>query len=592
MTIVQVKHVVSCSSEDTLHKADNLLKADSYKKWTCSTEGEKQASVILQLEKSSKIHSIDVGNESSAFVEILGGHSSSDTDNFQVILVTSSFMSPLESRNNTNTNRVRMFGPESLSKAVADKKFDRIKVVCTQPFNKRCKYGLSFLKLHGPPGSGEQQTAGGSSQTQTSLGKFKLKEESKSSLSVGTFFKNRDQDVHEPQKPLTGAAAVRAAATVAATSATVAATSSPGTSSKSPQAIKQASVKRPLPEDEREEGRNNQKKVSRNEPSPGTAQRAASRETTSHTAKESTPKPATGDAFGRLMKRVVFVLSGFQHPDRGNLRQKAVEMGATYQGDWGPGCTHLICAFANTPKYNQVKGKGKIVKKGWIMDCYRKRVLLQWQRYKLYGGNESSTDESESEEEEEEEQEEEEKKRTPVKVPPTSRESPEKKMPTPKKPSPVRSKQAADDEYGGSTDEESNNTEPIEGGSSGDDTEDEIRRIRAKPAQSAKDPGSSPGDIPDLPDFFSKKHFLLFGKFESEERRQVNRFITAFNGLIENYMNDQVDYVITNSSWDSNFEQALSANAALTFVRPRWLFACSEKLKMVPYQPYIVVPAN
>ena len=67
-----------------LHKADNLLKGDSYKKWTCGTEGEKQASVILQLDKTSKIHSIDVGNESSAFVEILGGHSSAEKDDYQV----------------------------------------------------------------------------------------------------------------------------------------------------------------------------------------------------------------------------------------------------------------------------------------------------------------------------------------------------------------------------------------------------------------------------------------------------------------------------------------------------------------------------
>ncbi|XP_030834121.1 DNA repair protein XRCC1 isoform X2 [Strongylocentrotus purpuratus] len=513
MTIVQVKHVVSCTSEDTLHKADNLLKGDSYKKWTGGSEGEKQVSVILQLDKASNIHSIDVGNESSAFVEILGGHSSSDSDDlYQVILVTSSFMSPVESRNNTNMNRVRMFGPESLSKAVADKKFDRIKIVCTQPFNKRCKYGLSFIKLHGPPGAGDQQEG---TSGQPTLGKFRLKEESKSSLSVGSFFKGRDTE--STQKPLTGAAAVRAASSIPPSQQ-----ASSSSSTSSPKQPSQSSTKRRLSDADKKEGENSHKRPAvepkREEP--------RRKESVPNKSKESKPQPATGEAFGKLMKKVVFVMSGFQHPLRGELRKKATEMGAKYQADWGPGATHLICAFANTPKYNQVKGKGKIVKKEWILDSYRKRTLLPWIRYKLSSGRDSSSDESESEEEEEMEEEE---VVTPVK--PSSSKSPQPKTPTPKKPADV-------DEYSGSTDEEGNDTEPMSGGSSGDDTEDEIRN------------------------------------------------------LIENYMDESVNYVITNSNWDNNFEEALSENSSITFVRPRWLYACNEKLKMVPYQPYIVVPAN
>lgn len=50
--------------------------------------------------------------------------------------MASSFMSPVESRNETNRNSVRMFGPEKLNKSVASQKWDRIKIVCTQPFNK------------------------------------------------------------------------------------------------------------------------------------------------------------------------------------------------------------------------------------------------------------------------------------------------------------------------------------------------------------------------------------------------------------------------------------------------------------------------
>jgi len=51
-------------------------------------------------------------------------------------VVASSFMNPSESRTSQNPNRVRIFGSDQLSKAVAGQKWDRVKVVCTQPFNK------------------------------------------------------------------------------------------------------------------------------------------------------------------------------------------------------------------------------------------------------------------------------------------------------------------------------------------------------------------------------------------------------------------------------------------------------------------------
>lgn len=54
----------------------------------------------------------------------------------QVLLVTSSFMSPTESRSGSNTGRVRFFGPGQLQKTPAQEKWDRIKIVCSQPYSK------------------------------------------------------------------------------------------------------------------------------------------------------------------------------------------------------------------------------------------------------------------------------------------------------------------------------------------------------------------------------------------------------------------------------------------------------------------------
>lgn len=71
-------------------------------------------------------------------------------------------------------------------------------------------------------------------------------------------------------------------------------------------------------------------------------------------------------------------------------------MGAKYRPDWDSNCTHLICAFKGTPKYNQVHGKGKIISKLWITDSHLKRIKLPWRRYAL-DPNDKNQPESEDE---------------------------------------------------------------------------------------------------------------------------------------------------------------------------------------------------
>jgi len=46
--------------------------------------------------------------------------------------------------------------------------------------------------------------------------------------------------------------------------------------------------------------------------------------------------------FGKLFEGVIFVMSGFQNPHRKEVRDRAVEMGARYKGDWDSTCTHLM----------------------------------------------------------------------------------------------------------------------------------------------------------------------------------------------------------------------------------------------------------
>lgn len=59
--------------------------------------------------------------------------------------MSSSFMNPADSRNGTNRNTVRIFGPDKLSKPAALEKWDRVKIVCAQPFNKVEKHCFKVI---------------------------------------------------------------------------------------------------------------------------------------------------------------------------------------------------------------------------------------------------------------------------------------------------------------------------------------------------------------------------------------------------------------------------------------------------------------
>ena len=210
MPDIKIQHVVSCSSADKNNPAENLLKQEGSHKWK-TTGQPKNAVVVLQLEKASQIQSIDVGNEGSAFVEILVGRETATTDqDYKVILVASSFMTPLESRNGTNRNTVRMFGLEKLSNAVSSEKWDRVKIVCTQPFNKSSEYGLSFIKFHSTPTAEDKKKEEGIKK----FGAFTVKPETGDDIASGSLFAKKKTEPAEKPAP-TGAAAVRAASRLA-----------------------------------------------------------------------------------------------------------------------------------------------------------------------------------------------------------------------------------------------------------------------------------------------------------------------------------------------------------------------------------------
>ncbi|XP_039311869.1 DNA repair protein XRCC1 [Solenopsis invicta] len=90
--------------------------------------------------------------------------------------------------------------------------------------------------------------------------------------------------------------------------------------------------------------------------------------------------------FKQLFSNVTFSLSGYVNPQRDEIRRKALNMGARYIPDpntTNNKCTHLICAFKNTPKYQQFKNHTKIVSHTFIEECFDKKKRFPWRRYAL-----------------------------------------------------------------------------------------------------------------------------------------------------------------------------------------------------------------
>lgn len=583
MPKLKIERVISFSSEDKVHTAANILLPEPSKKWKCQTEGEKSANIILQLEKACLISSIDIGNEHSAYVEVLVKRSGAP-DDFKVLLVMSSFMTPLESRQSTNINKVRMFGYNDLQSPERDEKWDCIKVVCTQPFNKHIQYGLSFITLHS---TDSNPTVGSAA----SLGKFALRPDSPNNLTIGSLFARRkEMDI---TSPMSAAVAIREAST------------SSSISSKSPKCLvpskdKVARKKITVTENNNEspKGRNRdellyskdeeeshdkidmiirkkqqeleekvketKKKLKETDENasvkqqndkngklttPSSVNKRKLNESGSNTSTKK-PKVKQAKPFNKLLEGVTIVISGIQNPERGDIRNRALELGARYKPDWDNTCTHLICAFTNTPKFQQVKGKGKIVNRIWIQDCHTQRKRLPWRRYAL---DVKDLNQNESEEE-------------------------------------------ICEEVRHSPDVEILHTVSTFGDDS--DTEDEIERISSlskTPPSLSQNSFSVDTDeetfhsnidqnckLPELPSLLTSKLVYVDDAFSSDQRKQMLRYIIALNGIISEVPVD-VDIMITTSDHVDSLKEMCST---ARFVSPNWLWASYNKKQLVPTEDY------
>ena len=84
----------------------------------------------------------------------------------------------------------------------------------------------------------------------------------------------------------------------------------------------------------------------------------------------------------------------------------------------------------------------------------------------------------------------------------------------------------------------------------------------------------------------------MYGSFSNNDlRKSINRGIVAGGGTVRDYMQSDVDYVVTSSVWDSNFKDAKDVNAQVIFVRPSFIQACFDENQLVNSQKYCVTEA-
>lgn len=382
------------------------------------------------METASKITNINIGNCFSAKIEVQVGCSCESDGQFEVLLPWQEFMNETESRNGTKSNTVRTFLTADFDTKVAkQEKWDLVKVICSQPYVKSETFGLAFIAIYTDKAKVKEVENVRPIPLQKSprmIGKFKLREDSpeedecKGSGLLERWKKEKKEETFITPPPKQHKVSSSKSVTDRNRMSLLYDSDSSDEENKR---VKHSAKKLKVAEESRKRKSDDDSPIKKpkkaksfsdfltDDPKPKVDDKPSSKTTPSTSKRLTIPKqdnkkpekapesskkeennrrspktpvkPKLTRPFKELLNDVRIVISGIPNPERADIRQKALDMGAKYAGDWNSSCTHLICAFKNTPKFNQVKGKGKIVTKDWITNGHRLRKRLPWRRYAL-----------------------------------------------------------------------------------------------------------------------------------------------------------------------------------------------------------------
>ncbi|XP_041981102.1 DNA repair protein XRCC1 [Aricia agestis] len=440
MPRVKIDYIVSFSSEDKENPANNLLSWEiNKKKWLCK-EWEPSCSIVLQLAKAVQIESVNIGVHHAALVEVLVGLSEKPNDPFEVLVPSCVFVSASDSRRGDGVERVRGFSGDQLSDKRAGR-WDRVRVVCSQPYNKRVQYGLTFVHIHSKEsdGSGPQKAV----DHKTNLDPVTKVADPQGKAAAGPLSRllgldaySSDDDDFRPgelfaQRNNNTDAQIRQASSQALNNINNASTKlvktpiaktnrqsggQPQTDRKRDSLLytedddrpndridrlvqnhrtEQERAKKRNPDRElKDSGRAKRERIeedrSRHNDKPKTEKvKDKEKDKTSNgevqnrrnekegdssnsnkdtkrndkgvdrraatSAVVDTPKTKTNAGGSDVLAGVVFSISGYEQPRRGRVRDAALALGARYEPHALQRCTHLVCAFPNTPKLRELR---------------------------------------------------------------------------------------------------------------------------------------------------------------------------------------------------------------------------------------------
>ena len=382
--------------------------------------------VIFEMAESSCITGLDIGNYRSCVVNVEAS-TASEPDNWQPI-VQHQFMTNDEAANNQFRDQVQIFTKKELNPDQLKTKFDRIKVTCMQSANKRELFGLAFISF---------KTEVVVDLNIDIFGRFKMKEDSEDSSSdfdsfkekgskifsfekknnfkdeikakakedsLEKFTKRQDEQRAPPKRPMLQKLEEGKADEVFRSKEKVEnkldkvenQVENKVNKVDSPKNVKYTPFGDVLASTStKKEGKNlNGKHSLDSEDTKATKKMKckdcectkdklckdcgllyAEKEKPTKNEVKKKKKKQTKE-FGKLFEGISFSLSGYVNPQRDSIRRKALEMGAKYIADPNANriFTHLICAFKNTPKSQQLKGRCKIVNHKFIEDCFEKKI--------------------------------------------------------------------------------------------------------------------------------------------------------------------------------------------------------------------------
>eukprot|EP01105_Mastigella_eilhardi_P023271 TRINITY_DN5842_c0_g1_i2.p1 TRINITY_DN5842_c0_g1~~TRINITY_DN5842_c0_g1_i2.p1 ORF type:complete len:807 (-),score=188.76 TRINITY_DN5842_c0_g1_i2:1256-3655(-) len=378
------------------------------------------AAIELEFEGGALVvKNVDIANAGSAFVEVLAVLPSpaGKRPSLQVLLPIQMLMTVSDAKSGANRNKSRFFGPEKLTQGVsAQKEWQRIRVVCTNPFTQDKPLGLSYIRFN----------VGKSAQLEQRLEPPKITIPSARSLGKAQDQKHSPQpkpaplpppkiapppppkpSPQPPPQPPPQPSPAKPKRTIKIPARPASLFFDYETTQPQHESTVHDAAASPAPKPADAEKKKNgtvdvgswQKKKQKlepikpsetaattatatatatvatslapvSDPARATPAKLKEKEKEKESEKGAAPPLGAPSLTGKEFDGIILAISGIQNPERGDLRAKVLKLGGKYVADCAE-ATHLVCEFTNTPKYREmiVKG-GVVISKQWVHDSF------------------------------------------------------------------------------------------------------------------------------------------------------------------------------------------------------------------------------